>query len=209
MLKLYYRPMACSLAARMALMQGGIDADYLPVDFTTQTSLKDGLSFADVTAKKRVPVLILPDGSKLTENAAVLQYIADLAPGSGLAPAADDPDRYRLQEWLSFVGTEVHKAFLFPYFRPETDDDAKAALRGRVGETIDYMSKQIGDTFLLGEKFSVADAYLLWALLLVRFTGVELPDNLTDYLKQCMAIEAVAAAVAIEREEMQSFPPRT
>src|SRR3954471_13414416 len=132
MLQLYFSPMACSLASRIALMEAGIEARYHPVHLQTKQVVDDGSDFLGVSPKGAVPVLVLDTGERLTESAAVLQYIADLKPESGLAPPAGHPDRYRLQEWLSFVGNEIHKAFLFPTFW-YNDDAAKACARERIG----------------------------------------------------------------------------
>ena len=128
MLQLYFWPMACSLAARIALMEAGIEARYHLTDIWTKKVMEDGGDFFAVSAKGAVPVLVTESGEKLTENAAVLQYIADLRPELGLAPPPGDADRYRLQEWLSFVGSEIHKGFLFPTFW--CDDDAVKACVG-------------------------------------------------------------------------------
>src|SRR5215813_5442481 len=117
MLQLYFFPMACSLASRVALMEAGIAARYHAVDIFRKTTIDDGGDFFAISPKGAVPVLVLENGETLTENAAVLQFIADLRPELGLAPPALHPDRYRLHEWLSFVGAEIHKAFLFPTFR--------------------------------------------------------------------------------------------
>jgi glutathione S-transferase len=130
MLQLYFWPMACSLASRIALMEAGVDACYHAVNIFNKKILENDGDFWSISPKGAVPVLGLEDGQKLTENAAVLQYIADLRPDLGLAPAAGDPDRYRLQEWLSFVGTEIHKAFLFPTFW-YANEAAKASARER------------------------------------------------------------------------------
>jgi hypothetical protein len=120
MLQLYFYPMACSLASRIALMEAGIEARYHSVNIWNKKVLDDDRDFWAVSPKGAVPVLVLENGEHLTENAAVLQYIADIRPELGLAPPPGDPDRYRLQEWLSFVGTEIHKAFLFPTFWSRT-----------------------------------------------------------------------------------------
>ena len=129
MLQLYFRPMACSLASRIALMEASTEARYHLVNIWNKTIPEDDRDFWTVSPKGAVPVLVLENGEQLTENAAVLQYIADLRPELGLAPPPGDPDRYRLQEWLSFVGTEIHKAFLFPTFWYK-DEAAKASARG-------------------------------------------------------------------------------
>lgn len=135
MLQLYFFPMACSLASRIALMEAGIDARYHLVHLWTKKVLEDDADFWAVSPKGAVPVLVLGSGERLTENAAVLQYIADLRPELGLAPRPGTPDRYRLQEWLSFVGTEIHKAFLFPTFWYK-DEASKASARERIGNNL-------------------------------------------------------------------------
>ena len=168
MLQLYFSPMACSLASRIALMEAGIEARYHPVHLWTKKVMADDSDFRGVSPKGAVPVLVLDNGERLTETAAVLQYIADLRPESGLAPPAGHPDRYRLQEWLSFVGTEIHKAFLFPTFWYK-DDAAKACARERIGGTVAIAADHLADSeFLVGERFTVADAHLTWALLAAR-----------------------------------------
>src|SRR5438034_9348926 len=132
MLQLYFSPMACSLASRIALMEAGLDARYHLVHLLTKTIVDDDSDFRSVSPKGAVPVLVLENGERLTESAAVLQYIADLKPERGLAPRPGDPDRYRLQEWLSFIGAEIHKAFLFPTFWYKADASL-AKPRARLG----------------------------------------------------------------------------
>ncbi len=200
MLQLYFWPMACSLASRIALMEAGIEARYHLVHLWTKKVLDDDSDFLAVSPKGAVPVLALQNGERLTENAAVLQYIADLKPELGLAPPAGDPDRYRLQEWLSFVGTEIHKAFLFPTFWYK-DDAAKAAARERIGKNVLIAATHLADRpYLVGERFTVADAYLAWALMLLRRGGVDVGDwpSLSDYLARMQARPAVKAAVDTE-----------
>ena len=160
MLQLYFYPMACSLAARIALMEAGIDARYHLVHLWNNKVLDDDSDFRAVSPKGAVPVLVLENGDRLTENAAVLQYIADLRPELGLAPPPGDPDRYRLQEWLSFVGTEIHKAFLFPSFWYK-EEAAKASAHERIGQTVSVTAAHLSEReYLVGERFTVADAYL-------------------------------------------------
>ena len=130
MLQLYFSPMACSLASRIALMEAGLDARYHLVHLLTKKRIEDDAEFRAISPKGAVPVLILENGERLTESAAVLQCIADLKPETGLAPLAGHADRYRLQEWLSFVGSEIHKGFLFPTFWYK--DDAPKAARERI-----------------------------------------------------------------------------
>ena len=133
----------------------------------------DDGDFRGISSKGAVPVLVLENGERLTESAAVLQYIADLNPERGLAPRPGDADRYRLQEWLSFVGTEIHKAFLFPTFWYK-DDASLAKPRARIGQTLSVPAAHLADReFLVGQRFTVADAHLTWALLLLRAAGVD------------------------------------
>jgi glutathione S-transferase len=200
MLQLYFFPMACSLASRIALMEAGIEARYHPVYIWTKKVLEDDGDFRAVSSKGAVPVLVLENGEKLTENAAVLQYIADLRPELGLAPRPGDPDRYRLQEWLSFVGTEIHKAFLFPTFWYATDA-AKTSARERIGQNLSVADAHLKSRqYLVGERFTVADAYLAWSLLLLKRCSVDVAEwpSLASYLDRIRARPQVKAAIELE-----------
>jgi glutathione S-transferase len=202
MLQLYYWPMACSLASRIALMEAGIEARYRLVHLWNKKVIDDDSDFCAVSPKGAVPVLILENGERLTENAAVLQYIADIKPELGLAPPADTPNRYRLQEWLSFVGTEIHKAFLFPTFWYK-DDAAKAAARERIGKNVSIAAGHLADRpYLVGDRFTVADAYLTWSLLLLNRGGVDVAQwpALVGYLERVRQRPQVSAAI---EQEMQ------
>jgi glutathione S-transferase len=200
MLQLYFWPMACSLASRIALMEAGIEARYHLVHLWTKKVLEDDSDFLAVSSKGTVPVLVLENGERLTENPAVLQYVADLRPERGLAPPPDDPDRYRLQEWLSFVGTEIHKAFLFPTFWYK-DDAAKASARERIGRNLSVAASHLeGRSYLVGQRFTVADAYLAWSLLLLGRGGVEIAQwpQLVAYLDRIRQRPQVRAAIETE-----------
>jgi glutathione S-transferase len=200
MLQLYFYPMACSLASRIALMEAGIEARYRLAHIWNKKVLDDDSDFLDVSSKGAVPVLVLENGERLTETAAVLQYIADLRPESGLAPRPGDPDRYRLQEWLSFTGTEIHKAFLFPTFWYK-DDASKAAARERIGRSVAVVAAHLASReYLVGDRFTVADAHLVWALLLLGHAGVDLKlwPQLVAYRDRIQARPQVRAAIGIE-----------
>jgi glutathione S-transferase len=200
MLQLYFSPMACSLASRIALMEAGLDARYHLVHLGTKTIAENDSDFCGISPKGAVPVLVLENGERLTESAAVLQYIADLNPERGLAPRPGDADRYRLQEWLSFIGTEIHKAFLFPTFWYK-DDASLAKPRARIGQTLSVPSAHLADReFLVGQRFTVADAHLTWALLLLRAAGVDVAQwpSLVAYLERMQARPTVREAVATE-----------
>ncbi|MFT4121494.1 glutathione binding-like protein [Bradyrhizobium sp.] len=200
MLQLYFFPMACSLASRIALMEAGIEARYHLAHIWTKKIADDDSDFRGISPKGAVPVLVLENGERLTESAAVLQYIADAKPERGLAPPPGDVDRYRLQEWLSFIGSEIHKAFLFPAFRYK-DDGSLAKPRARIGQTLSVPSAHLADReFLVGDRFTVADAHLTWALLLLRPAGVDIVQwpSLVAYLDRMQARPAVRGAIATE-----------
>jgi glutathione S-transferase len=206
MLELYFRPFACSLASRIALLEAGIEARYVAVDLTSKR-LAAGGDFFEVSNKGRVPVLRLEDGSLLSEGPAVLQYIADRSPEARLAPPPSDPERYRLQEWLNFVTTELHKAFLAPLFSDGTPEDVRNHARAQVGHNLGVVAAHLETRpFLLGEHFTVADAYLVWVLILTRYSGFDLGPYraLSAYLDRTLARPRVAEAVAIERELLQA-----
>lgn len=200
MLQLYFFPMACSLSSRIALMEANIEAQYHLAHIRTKRIVDDGSDFRELSPMGAVPVLVLENGERLTESAAVLQYIADLKPKAGLAPAFGDPDRYRLQEWLSFVGAEIHKAFLFPTFWYR-DDGSLAKPRARIAQTLSVPSAHLAEReFLVGNSFTVADAHLTWALLLLRPAGVDIAQwpSLSAYLGRMQARPAVRDAIATE-----------
>jgi len=211
MLQLYFFPMACSLSSRIALMEAGIEAQYHLAHIWTKQVMDDGSDFRGVSPKGAVPVLVLENGERLTESAAVLQYIADVKPAAGLAPAFGDPDRYRLQEWLSFVGAEIHKAFLFPTFWYK-DDGSLAKPRARIAQTLSMPATHLTDReFLVGDSFTVADAHLTWALLLLRPAGVDIAQwpSLSAYLARMQARPTVRDAIVTEmavRKTMAASP---
>lgn len=200
MLQLYFFPMAWSLSSRIALMEAGIEAQYRLAHIWTKRIVDDGSDFRDLSPKGAVPVLVLENGERLTESAAVLQYIADAKPEAGLAPPFGDPDRYRLQEWLSFIGAEIHKAFLFPTFWYK-DEGSLAKPRARIAQTMSVPSAHLAQReFLVGNSFTVADAHLTWALLLLRPAGIDLAQwpSLSAYLGRMQARPAVRDAIATE-----------
>lgn len=200
MLQLYFSPMACSLASRIALMEAGLDAYYHLVHLRTKQVVDDDSDFRGISPKGAVPVLVLENGERLTESAAVLQYIADVKPERGLAPPFGDANRYRLQEWLSFTGAEIHKAFLFPTFWYK-DDGSLAKPRARIAQTLSVPSAHLADReYLVGNSFTVADAHLTWALLLLRPAGIDIAQwpVLTAYLERMQARPAIKEAIATE-----------
>jgi glutathione S-transferase len=206
MLQLYFYPLACSLASRIALNEAGLGAHYRLADIWSKKLLDDDSDFLKVSSKGAVPVLVLENGERLTETAAVLQYIADLRPESGLAPPPGDADRYRLQEWLSFIGTEIHKAFLFPTLWYK-DDASKASARERIGQSVSVAATHLANRdYLVGDRFTVADAHLAWALLLLGHAGVDLKQwpQLVAYRDRIQARPHIKAAIDIERQLLKA-----
>jgi glutathione S-transferase len=162
-MKLYYLTAACSLAANISLREAGLQFELVKVDRHTKKTA-DGLDFNEVNPKGYVPALRLDNGEVLTENIAVLQYIGDRNPAAKLAPPAGTIEHYRLMEWLSFVSCEVHKSFT-PLFREDAPEGAKEYARKNLSTRLDYLERALGSrSFLMGEQFTVADAYLFTVL---------------------------------------------
>jgi glutathione S-transferase len=162
-MKLYYFSGACSQASNIALRDAGLKFELVKVDRRTRRTT-DGLDFNEVNPKGYVPALRLDSGEVLTENVAVLQYIADRNPAAKLAPPAGTLERYRLMEWLSFINSEVHKQFT-PLFRQDAPEDTKEYARKNLGVRLDYLQRTIGSgSFVMGEQYTVADPYLFTVL---------------------------------------------
>lgn len=198
-MKLYYAPGACSLAAHIALREAGVDVDMAKVDLRTHT-LVDGSDFRAVNPRGYVPVLVLDNGEAMSEVAAILQYIADYWPKADLAPAAGSMGRYRLMEWLAFFNSEIHKPIGLLFDR-SLDPGTRSAVQARLSARLDWTSWQFGDKpFLLGETFSVADAYLYACLRALRAVGLSLADwpLLLHYANRVAARPAVDAALRVE-----------
>ena len=199
-MKLYYLSAACSLAANIALREAGLKFELVKVDRRTKKAA-DGLDFNEVNPKGYVPALRLDNGEVLTENVAVLQYIADRNPAAQLAPAAGTLERYRLMEWLGFINSEVHKNFS-PLFRDDAHEEVKQYARRALGVRLDYLDRSIGNrTFLTGEPFTVADAYLFTVLGWGRYVNVDLGQwpQLQRYVERVGARPHVIEALKSER----------
>ena len=158
-MKLYYSPGACSQASHIILHEAGLPHDSARVDLRAK-KLADGSDYLAINPKGAVPALQLDDGQVLTENAVILQYIADQSGAFELLPQPGTLQRYRVLEWVNFVATELHKSFS-PLFNPATGDEAKQSARDLIGKKLDFVEQQIGDqTYLLGYQFTLPDAYL-------------------------------------------------
>lgn len=157
-MKLYYAPGACSLAPHIVMNELGIPYDTEAVSLKTH-KLSDGTDFYGINPKGYVPVLELDDGTRLTEIAAMLQYLGDLVPEAGLLPAAGTMERYRVVEWLTFISSELHKGFS-PLFNAAIPDEVKQIFRDRLAKRFEYLDRHLaGKEYLLGGQYTVADAY--------------------------------------------------
>lgn len=198
-MKLYYTPGACSLAPHIVLNELGLAFERERVDLRSG-KLDDGSSFRDINPKGYVPVLRLDDGSLLTEGPAVVQYLADLKPASGLAPAAGTLPRYHLQEWLNFIATELHKQYT-AFFHPKSTDGWKQVamemIRLRLGLLQDTLQRQ---DYLMGQSFTVADAYLFTVLSWSSHIGLDLSawPAVQKYLRRIAERPSVKQAIQAE-----------
>ncbi len=199
MTKLYYSPGACSLSPHIVLREAGLPFD-LVLASTKTHKLADGTDFYGINPKGYVPLLELDDGQRLSEGPVIVQYIADLVPGSPLAPPAGTMARYRLMEWLNFITSELHKGFS-PLFNPATPEDYKPLVRTRLGERFAWVNSQLeGHAYLMGDAFTVADAYLFTVASWGPYVGVD-PSGLaqlTAYMGRVAARPAVQAALKAE-----------
>ena len=200
-MKLYYFPGACSLSPHIVAREAGLPIDLVKVDIKHGNQLADGTDFATINSKGYVPVLELDDGQRLTEGPAIVQYLADRKPESGLAPPAGSMARYRLQEWLNFITSEIHKVFS-PMFNPASSEDSKREARETLTRRFDWLSEQLaGKSYLLDGQFTVADAYLFTMLNWSRWTDIDLGrwPVLQDYVARVAARPKVLEAMKVER----------
>ena len=172
-MKLYHSPGACSEAPNIVLREAGIPFDVVKVDLKAKR-LESGEDYLAINSKGSVPALALDDGNLLTENAAVLQYIADQAPHAGLLPPLGTMERYRVLEWLNFIATELHKGF-GPLWKPSGDPAAREAAVAALEKKFDYVQQRLGDApYLTGARFTIADAYLFAVLRWTRIHQIDL-----------------------------------
>lgn len=191
---LYFSPMACSLAARIALYEAGADARFIEVDPRTKRTL-DGEDYRRIYPLSMVPLIRLEDGSMLTENAAILQYIASRYPEAKLAPTGE-LERARLQQWLCFIGTELHKAMFIPLFDQKAPDGTRTHTLERYQSRLAYLNDHLRDREYLLDRFSVADAYLYAVLNWTVPTRVDLTawPAIKSYHERLQARPSIARA---------------
>jgi glutathione S-transferase len=198
-MKLYLTPGACSLSPHIVLREAGIPFDTEVVDLGSKRT-KSGGDYTSVNPKGYVPALEIEGGQVLTEGPAIVQYLADQKPATKLAPPAGSFERYRLQEWLNFITSELHKSF-GPLFSPATPEAWKETLKTRIGSRFDQLSKSLqGKDYLMGSAFTVADAYLFTILTWAPNAGIDLGKwpVLAAYAERVKTRPAVKAALDAE-----------
>lgn len=197
-MQLYFSPLACSLATRIALYEAGATADYIQVD-TKLKQLQDGSDYHAVNPLGQVPVLRTDEGELISENTAILPYVADLFPAAQLAPASG-LQRARLQQWLGFIGTELHKAVFVPLLDPRATAEVKAYSRDKTKLRMDYLQQQLGEREYLTDRFSVADAYLVTVLNWAAYSGLDLSQwpQVAGYYRRMLTRPSIAKALGEE-----------
>lgn len=194
-MKLYISPGACSLGPHISLMESGIPFELVRVNLGTHKT-ESGDDFNAINPKGYVPALQLEDGSILTENASIAQYVADKAPEKKLAPPPGTMERYRLQEWIHFIGSEIHKQF-GPLFNPVCTEEVRKAQHERISNRLDFVEKSLeGKKHLLGDPFTVADAYFFAILNWTHRMGPDLKrwPKVEAYYQRMLERPAVQAA---------------
>lgn len=198
-MKLYYSPGACSLSPHIVLLEADIDFSKESVDLQTHLTA-GGVPLAQVHGKNYVPVLELDDGQRLTEGAAMVQYIADLRPAAGLLPPPGTLQRYRVQEWLNFIASELHKTFIPLFRRDAISADWRQTCADRLVRHLDWVEEHVRGEPWLVERFGVADAYLFTILNWSSHAGIELAQwpALQQYAARVRARPAVRRALEAE-----------
>jgi glutathione S-transferase len=202
---LYASPMACSLASHITALEAGLPVKIHYVNGTTKRT-DDGADYLKIAPNGYVPALKLADGQVLNEGASVLQYLADQNPDAKLAPAWGTRERYQLIDTLNYLATEVHKHVFQPIFATDAPEATKARAKSQLEPTLDHIAKRLGEReVLVGDHFTVADAYLVTLLNWFRYVGSDLKrwPVLDVYHQRHLARPAVKQAVAEEMAERQ------
>jgi glutathione S-transferase len=198
-MKLYFSPGACSLAPHIVLNESGLPFTLVKADLRAH-KLEDGSDYYQTTSKGQVPLLELDNGDRLSEGPAITQYVADQVPAKKLAPANGTMERYRVQEWLNFVTSELHKG-VGGLFNPAMPDDGKAVIRARATSKLQWVDEQLeGKQYLMGDAFTIADAYLFTVTNWTGHTGIDISGmkNLSAFQARMAARPAVQAAMKAE-----------
>lgn len=193
-MKLYYSPGASSLAPHIVVYEAGLDIEFDRVDLNTQTTAS-GRRFGKINPKGNVPALALRDGEVLTEVSVILEYLADRVPDRGLLPELGSLERYRAQEWVGYIGTELHKGF-DPLWDGLMPDAARRLAIQHLQRRLTYLDSCLeGRSYLMGEQFTVADAYCFTILSWARFHRIDL----SDYTSVQMFMQAVSNRPMVRR----------
>ncbi len=208
-MQLYFSPLACSMATRITFYEAGAEAGFIEVDSKTKAT-SSGEDYATVNPLGLVPALRLADGDVLTENAAILQYFAEQFPDAALAPAGGLA-RARLQQWLCFIGTELHKATFIPLLDPKTQDETRTKALEKGKKRLDYLNDHLTGRDYLLDRFSVADAYLFtvlnWTLAVPSIVLAQWPA-IHAYMTRMRERPSIAKAFAEEMALYQAEKTR-
>jgi glutathione S-transferase len=198
-MKLFYKPGACSLAPHIVACEAGLPLELVPIDLA-QKKMPDGSDYFAINPNGYVPALDIGEGSVLTEASVLVQYLADQKPDSGLMPPAGEIARYRVQQWLAFISTELHKNFS-AFFKPGTPEATKEANRAVLDKRFAFLDSALeGRTYLMGETFTAADAYAWTVLGWSRHVGIDLSpySNIGRYMAAVAARPGVQKALVEE-----------
>jgi glutathione S-transferase len=198
-MKLFFAPGACSRAPHILLYESGLKFEAEAIDGKTKLT-KSGQDYLKIAPKGQVPALVNDKGQLLTEGAVIMQYIADQAPEKNLIPKTGTWERYKAQEWLNYVSTEIHKGFS-PIFNKDVPEATKEMYRTALGKKFDYLSEELkGRDYLMGQQFTPADAYLHTTLNWTKHVGIDLSKwpTLMGYVERVSARPAVQAAIKAE-----------
>lgn len=198
-MKLYYAAGTCSLSPHIALSEAGLDYEIERVDLKTKQT-ETGKDYNEISEKSAVPLLVLDNGEHVTEGAVIVQYIADLNPDAKLAPANGTFERVRLQEWLNYISSEMHKSH-FPLFRKNCGEKAEEVYLEKVKKAYSYVSEKLdGKQYLMGDQFTVADAYLFTVVNWSNFLNIDISPwpVLVEYQKRVTARPAVQSVLKAE-----------
>ena len=198
-MKLYYSPGACSLSPHIVLFESGLEFETVLASTKTH-KLQDGTDYYTINSKGYVPLLELDDGTRLSEGPVIVQYIADQVPAKKLAPAAGTMERYRLQEWLNFTTSELHKG-IGGLFNPAMPEEAKVLMRAKALDKLKWVDAQLeGRQYTMGDAFTVADAYLFTVANWTQFVGIDISSlkHLAAFMERMKARPAVQQALKAE-----------
>lgn len=204
-MELYFSPLACSLAAHILVLETGADVRLRRVALREKKIVHNDSDFWDVAPKGKVPALVLDCGTTLTENVAVLTFLADLKPELELAPAPGQDDRYLFLQWLSYVGSELHKGIFYPIFW--FDEHHASSARKLAPERLSYLEDYFStNDFLIGNSFTAADAYLFWWFVLAPRAGIDLTKHaaISAFYERCLERPAVRTALTNEQGMLQT-----